>query len=467
MTRSPRLRAFTTLTLLGLMSGLPAQANDTRIDTYVAEALRNNPLLEAEAQASIASEYALDAARAQRLPSLALSARYSMARGGRTIDFPSGDLLNPVYATLNQMLEQQGEPPAFPSIDNVSIPLLRRREQDTRLSLTAPLYAPEISAGIDARRALLESAHARYEATARVLVREVKRAYYGAAQADAAVEILGASEALLSEDVRVAESLVREGSATQDRALRARAEQLAVAQRLDATRASANAARRQFNALLDRDADADIELPSVDNAQVPASAVDTPAIRPELRQLERAAEAADASTRAAQARRLPELALGADYGIEGERYRFRREDDFAIVSLVLRWNLFDFGGRRAAVAGAAAEANQLRAERRNLERQLDLALRTARDDLATAQRAIATAEARLKAADASFRIAERKRAEASLSHVEFLDAERALTEARLNLAIARFTFLDQLAELELATATYPLPADTLAGGMRE
>lgn len=451
-----------------LLLGLYGSATAADLSAYISEALQRNPLLQAEAQAALASGYALDAARAQRLPSLDLQARYSAARGGRTIDFPAGEMLNPVYDLLNQTLQAQGLAPRFPTLENMSISLMRRREQDTRVSLTAPLYTPGLAAAVRGRKGLLDSAEARYEATARVLVREVKRAYYGSAQAEAAVRILDASRQLLAEDVRVADALIREGSATDDRRLRARAEELAVIQRLDAARAQAAAARRHLNTLRDRPADAPVRLPDVADLDIDRPLASGPRpTRPELRQLDGALVAAEAGIQAAAARSLPELVLAADYGIEGERYRTGSEHEFGIVSLVLRWNLFDFGARRAARASATAEAEQLRAERRNVERQLELALRAAEDDLATARRAIGTAEARLEAASAGFRIAERKRAEAALSHIEFLDAERSLTEARLNLAIARFTFLDQLAELELATATYPLPASRMPGGIRE
>src|ERR1700736_5643949 len=46
---------------------------------------------------------ALDQARALYLPTLDLNARYTRANGGRTIGIPVGDLLNPVYASLNQI----------------------------------------------------------------------------------------------------------------------------------------------------------------------------------------------------------------------------------------------------------------------------------------------------------------------------------------------------------------------------
>jgi outer membrane protein TolC len=61
---------------------------------------------------------ALDQARARYLPVVDFDARYSMANGGRTIEFPVGDLLNPVYETLDQLLVQSGQPPAFPRVKN-------------------------------------------------------------------------------------------------------------------------------------------------------------------------------------------------------------------------------------------------------------------------------------------------------------------------------------------------------------
>jgi outer membrane protein TolC len=451
---------LTALALLAL--ALPAAA-DELLDRYVSEALQANPALQARSAATTASAQTAAAARAQRLPSLALNARYTRAQGGRTIDFPAGDLLNGVYATLNQFLVERGEAPVFPQIENQSIRLLREEEQDTRLSLTAPLYAPALWARADAQSALHGVRVAEREAFARVLVREVKRAYYGAIQAEAAERILDASVGLLAEDVRVSQALIRAGKATRDRELRSEAERLDVQQRRDEAAVLAQQARRRLNILRDRAADAPLSLPEPAALPPAETAASTGMPRPELRQLDRAIDAADAGQRAAGAARQPTLALAADYGIQGERYRAQSEDDFGTVSLVLNWSLFDFGQRRAEARAAAAEAEQLRAERRDLDHQLELARWTAAAQLDTARRAVDAADARLLAAEEVFRIAERKRAAASLAQIEFLDAQRALTEARLNVAIARCTALDRAAELELATAGHPLPAALIAG----
>ena len=87
---------------------------------------------------------ALDQARARYLPVIDFAARYSMADGGRTIEFPVGDLLDPVYETLDQMLLAQGQAPQLPRVQNQSIAFLRDQEQETKLLLEQPLYEPRI-----------------------------------------------------------------------------------------------------------------------------------------------------------------------------------------------------------------------------------------------------------------------------------------------------------------------------------
>ncbi len=73
----------------------------------------------------------LDAARARFLPSVDLSLRFSQADGGREIEFPVGDLLNPAYSSLNTLLTAAGQPAPFTPIDNVSFSFLREREHDS------------------------------------------------------------------------------------------------------------------------------------------------------------------------------------------------------------------------------------------------------------------------------------------------------------------------------------------------
>lgn len=444
---------------LSLLSAAPASAS---VESYVREALNANPGLQAELEDAVASAGALEEARAQRLPQLSFNARYTRAEGGRSIDFPAGDLLNPVYATLNSLTAGTPGATNFPAIENQSVPLLRRREQDTRLSLSTPLFAPAIVALVDVRAAELRADQAQTEAAARQLVRALKGAYFGALQARAQVGILEASLGTLAENVRVSRALLDAGKVTRDEGLRAEAERLAAVQDLDAARTVLGDALRQLNWLRGAELDAELRLDDPLTLPLPPPAAPDGTRDPTLRQLEASVEAARAGERLARADWLPTLSLGADAGYEGEEYEFDDEHDFATVSLVASWTLFDSGARRAARDRARAQATALRHRQTDLDRQLELARRSADENLATALRGVETAGARLSAAEEAFRIAERKRGAGSLNQVDFIDAERTRTQARLGRVLAHCAALDRAAEREYAYSSYPLPDRWLA-----
>lgn len=438
-----------------------AAAPNDYLATYLAEALSSNSALQAQAFAVEAAAQGLSAARARRAPQLALNARYTVAEGGRVTRIPTGDLVNPVYRTLNQLTAGTPNATNFPEIGNNDISFLRPHEQDTRLTLSAPLYAPQLAEQVQIRAAEFEGSLATREAFARTLVRDLKQAYYQLAQLQAGIGVLEASQATLAENRRVADSLIAAGKATRDRALRAEAELLAVEQRLLAARNDERAARRYLNLLRNRD-EAEAVLVSSTALSVSGVAGDE-ATRPELRRLDHQIDAAEHARKLAGSGFLPTLSLVADSGIQGTGYTVNRDSDVSTASLVLNWTLFDFGARRAAESQARAQTSQLQATRDDVRRQLVLAKLSADDSALTAEQALRTAEARIAAAEEGFRIAERKRDAGQLSQIEFLDAERAQTEARLGLAIARSSLQSARAEQEYSRAAYPLPA-TLASG---
>ena len=107
------------------------------------------------------------------------AARYSVADGGRTIDFPAADLLNPVYERLDEMLVADWESPRFPRVANQEIELLRPHEQETKLVLEQPIYEPRgFAPGVEAGRQELSRAEADLSALRARVVRDMRQAYY-------------------------------------------------------------------------------------------------------------------------------------------------------------------------------------------------------------------------------------------------------------------------------------------------
>lgn len=443
----------------------PGRPLSAVIDEYVREGLASNLSLRAQDLEVERATAALDEARARYFPELGFAARYSRSWGGRTIDLPLGDALNPAYQTLNELLIAQGEAPRFPVVQNETIYFLREREQDTRLTLRMPLVAPAIPAAVRAQRELLGASEYARQALARRLKRDITVGYLRWLGAVRSQGIVDASVTLLTENLRVNESLFRNGKVTQDQVLRARAELLQVEQQAREARNLAAQARSYLNFLLNRPLDTPLEDAEMEAnlsattralAELRQAAIEN---RPELAQLQHLARASEEQSRLARAELWPTLSLGADGGIQGEEYEFGRGSNYATISLLLNWNLFDGGARRAAVRQANAAARRTRTQYEELTQQVQLEVQQSLDQLNTSADSLATAEARAEAARAAFRIASRKRDEGVISQVEFIDARSSLTGAELNLNVTRFEVLARQAELDYATAAGSLPLD--------
>lgn len=420
------------------------------VDEYVREGLRANLTLQSQGFDVERAVAALDGARAGYFPSLGLDARYTRSEGGREILLP-----------LSQL---------DPTLADQAIPFLREREQDSRLTLVQPLYAPAIPASVRAQRSRLAASEYARLALARRLQRDITVGYLDWLRATKTIAIVDASRTLLEENLRVNDSLFRNGKVTQDQVLRARAELLEVQQQLREAQNLAQQARSQLNFLLNRPLDTALEATEVDEI-VARSAADFDALsagalerRPELAQAESAVLAAQAQIGVERAQLKPTLGIGVDGGIQGEDYGTGHGYNYGQASLRLTWKLFDGGANRAAVRSARAFARRTATERDELAQQIQLEVQQALDRLDTAGDSLATAEARSEAARAGFRIASRKRDEGVISQVEFIDARSTLTGAELNLNLTRFALLARQADLDYVTAAGLLPVDPIATG---
>jgi outer membrane protein TolC len=411
---------------------------------------------------------ALAQARARYLPAIDFAARYTVADGGRTIDIPVGDLVNPVYATLEQVLAAQGTPRQFPRVANQSIELLRNPEQETRFVLTQPLYEPRLGPAVNANRAQVASAEADLAALRAQVVRDVKQAYYRWLAAEQAVAVLDATLESARANLAANESLYRNGRVTRDLVYRAEADVLEIEQERLATASRVRIAASYVNLLRNAPLDRPLPPTTLDEATIDrfrATLLRTLAgrrldverlqqladeQRQELKSLDSAILVGEAQKALARAAFKPTLALGAEAGIQGTEYGFADEDRYVLASLVLRWNAFRGGADRAALDEARAFTEQLRTTRDLAGQQVRLEVQQALERFEVAEASLGTAVKRAQAASGAFEITSRKRDLGQINQAEFIDARRANTDAQLNVTLVRAEYLARLAELEYA-----------------
>jgi outer membrane protein TolC len=414
---------------------------------------------------------ALDQARARYLPVVDFDARYSVANGGRTIEFPVGDLLNPVYETLDQLLVQSGQPAAFPRVKNEEIELLLPTEQNTRVVAAQPIYDPRLRPAVEASRQDLNRAEANLAGLRTRVVRDTKQAYYEWLAAQQQALVLDATLEVARSNLAANESLYRNGKVTRDFVFRAEADLLEIVQQRRAVEARVRIAQSYVNLLRNVPLSSPVPGSTIDGAtverfrsrlmqRVAGRAIDLPAMqstatgqRAELESLDAAIAASLAQQDLARAAFKPTLAVGAEAGIQGEDYGFSDDERYVLASVVLRWNAFRGGADRAALAEARALTDELRATRDLAAQQVRLEVQRALETLEVADASLGTALKRSEAAEAAFRIAARKRDLGQINQTEFIDSRRTQTDAQLNLNRVRAEFLARLAELEYAVGS--------------
>ena len=106
------------------------------LEKYIQEGLSNNASLKTQ-QFDLEKSYkALEQAQTLFKPMVNFQMQYTLAAGGRSTELPIGDLLNPVYNTLNSITASQ----KFQNIENSSIKFLPNNFHDTKITYNLPHF---------------------------------------------------------------------------------------------------------------------------------------------------------------------------------------------------------------------------------------------------------------------------------------------------------------------------------------
>ncbi len=448
------------LLCLGFFGALQAQ-NQTALDRYLQTALDNNIALQQKNLSYEKSLAALREAKNTFFPKLSLEARFSVANGGRTIDFPIGDLMNPVYQNLNLInnLNEAANPdyptlPEYPELDNEQIYFLRPTEHETKLRVVMPVFNAAILQNHRIKQNLAEVEKISVEVYKEELTLEVKKAYFNYAKAVQAQELYENTLALVQENQRTSESLHRNNKVTLDVTYAATAQVAEIEQQLAEAEKNVKVAEAYFNFLLNRNYNDPIE---VEKDAAVAKVVLTPDAarqqaqqnRAELQQLNYYLSVADNNVKLKRSNYLPNVNLVADYGFQGTTYSFGKNDDYAMGSLVMSWNLFD-PTQGAKMQQAKIERLELEKQKEQLRQQIGLQVSSAYYDIEAGLKKIQSAEAEIAAADKAYRLVNKKFSQGQANLVELTDARTQLTNAGQKQIIAHYDYAIKIAEFERA-----------------
>lgn len=440
------------LTLLLLLGPLIVQAQNY-LDGYIQEGLQNNQSIERQNLQLEKAIYALREAKAMYLPSVTFMTDYFLADGGRTIDFPAGDLLNPVYGTLNQMTQSDN----FPQIDNVSEQLNPHNFYDARFRVSMPLINAEIEYNKRIKDKQTSLQKIEIDLYKRELVKDIKAAYYNYQKASEAITIYETALTLTIENKRINESLFENGKVNRTAVVRANNELIGLQAQLAKARLQARTAQAYFNFLLNKDQNATILTDSV--KVIPALyRVDTLGVasREELKKLSVASDINSDVIKLKKAFIIPQLNTFLDVGSQGFDFEFDNQSRYYLFGLSLQWELFAGNRNKYQIRQSELDQQLTKLQTDEAADQLELQLTQAINNLNAAYQEYAAASRRFDSAEQLYQDFVTLYKEGSVLYIELLDAQNQLITAELQQNIARYDFLVYTAELERATSSYNL-----------
>lgn len=409
---------------------------------------QNSPILEGYIQAGISNNLSIQGqdieiqkakqlmrqAKSMSKLNLAFDANYTLAAGGRRLDFPIGDLLNPVYGTLNQLTQSN----IFPSVENVAIQFLPNNFHETKISFAYPLYNTDLKYNRAIQGHLMDSKTALKSAQEQALRYDITKAYLQYLQSREAEKVWQSTRTVLLELRRFNESLVKNNVATRDVVATAEYELSKVENEIFSYQSKQQSAKAYFNLLLNADLQHPIEADSnllkaiVPSYDLPDLIRQTLERRQELSAIESMLAASESNVKRNEVKqKLPDFYLGGSFGFQGFGYKFNKEQAYALGQLGLSYNLYDAGVQKSKTQETRLD-NQLAQNRlQQVQQQMALEVTAAWNELEAARFAHQTAQKNVAAAQSIFKIVNNKYRAGQLLLLEFLDAQNRVTSAEL------------------------------------
>ena len=219
------------------------------LDEYIEMGFQQNIVVQQKLISAEKALLSLQSAQSLYQPTLAFQGGYQTGEGGRSISFPVGDMLNPVYATLNQLTKSS----AFPQIKNVETNFFPRNFYDVKLTSVMPIYNRDISINKEIQSQTLGIQKADIQVYKRELAKNIKIAYLNYLMAHKAIGIYQNGLLLAQEGKKINEKLLANGKGLPAYILRSENEIVQLGAQLSEAEKQAESAKMYFNFLLNRE----------------------------------------------------------------------------------------------------------------------------------------------------------------------------------------------------------------------
>lgn len=430
---------------------VPAQSI---LNNYIDSAFSNNLALQQKNISLEKSLLALQSAKSLYGPTVNFQGGYQTGEGGRSIALPVGDLLNPVYTTLNKLTASNN----FPSIQNTETYFLPQNFYDVKIATAIPILNTDLK-----YNKIIHASQSNMQQTdvllyKRELVLQVKSAYFNYLSAIEASAIYKQALELAEAGKRANEKLLSNGKGLAAYILRSESEISHLkAMEMEAQNQVKNAGMF-FNFLLNRQKDAAILIDSAafSNTTLPQFIYRWNPGREELILLKENININNTLLGMQSKFNIPKINGFLQLGTQSSEWKFNSKSAYYITGLQIDMPLYNGKRNLRKIQQTKLDIQSANNKYAETEALLKMNQTAAWNGLQTVISNHAASIKQLEAALAYQRLIEKGYREGVNSYLETLDARNQVTQSRLLVNINHFRILTAEAQLEREQASFPL-----------
>lgn len=433
------------------------QSQSAALDHYISTGLQNNLVIQQKQVALQQALMGLEQAKALYKPGIDFLGSFQDGGGGRSISLPIGDLMNPVYATLNQLTASN----KFPRIENTESYFLPQQFTDIKFQAAVPIYNANLGFNKEIRQQQVNLQETEVDLYRRELVNEIKQAYYQYLLSLESIGIYEAALGLAGEALRTNQKLLAAGKGLPAYVSRAEAEMEQLKAQQNEARKQSENARSYFNLLLNREQSAAIETDldkelALKNIIVGLLAKEQLFEREEMKMIEQSSNIQKTVLRMNESFAKPRLNAFANTGVQAERFKFNGKSPYYILGLQLEVPLYKGKSNLIKIRQSQLDLESLRIRSEDTRQKLALGQQVARNQLQSAYTNYQSAIKQAEATATYQRLIEKGYREGVNSFIETVDARTQLSISQQKLSLTLYKLLMASAQLERELAVFNL-----------
>ncbi len=410
------------------------------LESYIQQGLQSSLALKQQNLELEKALKAIDIAKSNFSPKVTFNPNYTLAAGGRKLDFPIGDLLNPVYSTLNQLTRTNN----FPQVENVSQQLAPNNFHETKFTVQYPIYNTDIKYNLLIQRELLQTEEAKKKVLEYELKHNITIAYYQYLQVLEGIKIINNSKDFLNKLLQFNQKLVNNNVATKDVILSAEYEISKLDQQLATMEKNRNIAASYVNFLLNRDLNEKVEvdvnfaktLPVIENLE--ALKLQSMSSRPEFNQLKTGVQVSETAIKLQEANaKYPQVFLGGNAGFQGFGYKFAGQA-YAIAQIGMTWDLYHGKEKKHKIQQAKIQKNILETKIDEVRNQVKMQVTQAYYEMIAAKEILDDAKVNITKTEGILKIVDSKYRNSTAIFIELLKAQNDDFVAKMTESVNRY-----------------------------